>query len=262
MSQPTGRSNGLISLVGAGPGAADLLTLRALDRLRQADVICYDRLIEPEVLAMANSGARRIYVGKEVGANAWPQDKICALIIAEARKGLRVVRLKSGDPAIFGRATEELEAARAAGIEIELVPGITAATGAAALAGQSLTERGVTDTLVIATGMCQPGAQSPDWSRYAHPGTAFAFYMSVQQAPQIVQSLLQAGMPLAAPITVAVEVSKPGEKLHQTSLGQLTATLLCHQVQGGAMILATWPKDQTATHHAVSPAQNPLYCEA
>jgi uroporphyrin-III C-methyltransferase/precorrin-2 dehydrogenase/sirohydrochlorin ferrochelatase len=239
-------SAGHIALVGAGPGARDLLTVRAINRLQEADVIFYDRLVDPEVLDYARPDAKRVYVGKVVGACAWPQEKICEVISAEARKGLRVVRLKSGDPGIFGRATEELDAARANGIAVEIVPGVTAAMGAAAAAGRSLTERGVSDTLVLATGMLRPGAAAPDWARHAHPGTATAFYMSVGQSAQIVDSLLAVGMPAQCPVTVGVEVSKPGQALFDTTLADLPAALAKHGVTGCATILTTWPKDMPA----------------
>ena len=144
-------------MVGAGPGARDLLTMRAVQRLQQADIIFYDRLVDPEVLELARRDADRVFVGKEVGACAWPQDKIDRLIVAEASQGKRVVRLKSGDPSIFGRACEEIAAAQAAGIDVEIVPGITAASAAAAALGKPLTERGETDTFVITTGTCRPG---------------------------------------------------------------------------------------------------------
>ncbi|CAN0459624.1 unnamed protein product, partial [Hapterophycus canaliculatus] len=143
---------GSIALVGAGPGARDLLTLRAVERLQEADVIYYDRLVDPEVLELARRDAERVFVGKHVGAHAWPQDQINRVIVAEALKGRRVVRLKSGDPGVFGRAREEMDAARAAGVAVEIVPGITAASAAGAAMGQSLTERGQTDTLILATG--------------------------------------------------------------------------------------------------------------
>ena len=114
---------GHIALVGAGPGARDLLTMRAVDRLQEADVIFYDRLVDPGVLELARRDAERVFVGKEVGGHAWPQEKISAVVVAEARKGRRVVRLKSGDPSIFGRATEELTAAELANIPVEIRPG-------------------------------------------------------------------------------------------------------------------------------------------
>ena len=148
---PAGAGQGHIALVGAGPGARDLLTLRAVERLQEADVIFYDRLAGEDALELARRDAERVFVGKEVGACAWPQDKISSLIVAEAKKGRRVVRLKSGDPAIFGRATEELEAAQAAGIAIDIVPGVTAASAAAAATTKSLTERGASDAVVLVT---------------------------------------------------------------------------------------------------------------
>ena len=126
---PEADTVGSIALVGAGPGARDLLTLRAVERLQEADVIFYDRLVDEEVLELGRRDAERVFVGKHVGAHAWPQQRINAVIVAEARKGRRVVRLKSGDPGIFGRAGEEIEAARAAGIAVEIVPGVTAASG-------------------------------------------------------------------------------------------------------------------------------------
>lgn len=123
-------TGGVISLVGAGPGARDLLTLRAVKRLQDADVIFYDRLVDPDALELARRDAERVFVGMDVGASTWPQDKISTAIVAEARKGRRVVRLKSGDPGIFGRAAYEVEAAKAAGVRLEIVPGVAAACAA------------------------------------------------------------------------------------------------------------------------------------
>ena len=128
-----------------------VLTLRAIARLQEADVIFYDRLVDPGVLELARRDAERVFVGKVVGAHAWPQEQIDAAVVTEARKGRRVVRLKSGDPGIFGRLDEELAAARAAGIAPEIVPGVTAACAAAASLGRALTSRGATDALVSTT---------------------------------------------------------------------------------------------------------------
>lgn len=186
---------GHIALVGAGPGAADLLTLRALNRLREADVVFYDRLVEPEVVAQAGPRAERIFVGKEVGLHSWPQEKIDAAIVAAALQGRRVVRLKSGDPSVFGRACEEIEAARAAGIPVEIVPGVTAASAAAAQMLRPLTERGQTDRLVIATATCRPGDAPQGLAAALQPGTTLALYMAMHRLAEIRAELLAAGLP-------------------------------------------------------------------
>ncbi len=238
---PRDQTGGSISLIGAGPGARDLLTLRAVDRLQEADVIFYDRLVDEEVLELARRDAERVFVGKHVGAHAWPQERINAVIVAEALKGRRVVRLKSGDPGIFGRATEELEAAREADIPVEIVPGVTAASAAGAALGQSLTERGVTDTLVLATGTGSADDPLPDCTRFAGPGTTTALYMAARQAGRVQAALLAKGLGPAAPVTVAAEVSKPGEQMVQTTLGRLPADLQTHGIKGCALILVTWP---------------------
>ena len=135
---------GSVSLVGAGPGAKDLITQRGVQRLQEADVIYYDRLLDPEILELARRDAERIYVGKAPGCHSWPQEKITQTIVAAAKRGQRVVRLKCGDPGVFGRSTEETDALKASDILFEIVPGVTAACGAAASVGQSLT--GATST--------------------------------------------------------------------------------------------------------------------
>ena len=233
---------GHIALVGAGPGARDLLTLRAVERLQEADVIYYDRLVDTDVLELARRDAERIYVGKEVGAHAWPQDRICALIVAEARKGRRVVRLKSGDPSIYGRATEELEAARAAGIAVELVPGVTAANAAAAALGRSLTERGETDTVVLATGTCRPGDPTPDWAHHMRPGTTLAIYMGVRAADQIATSLMARGAPDCTEVEVVTHVSHPDQHILRTDLAHVGRDLRNSGADGVALIIVRLPK--------------------
>lgn len=239
---PETATTGSIALIGAGPGARDLLTLRAVARLQEADVVFYDRLVETEVLELARRDAERVYVGKVVGACAWPQDRINALLVAEAGKGRRVVRLKSGDPGIFGRAGEEIAAARAAGITVEVVPGVTSACAVAASAGVSLTERGVSDTLVLATGTDAQGKALPDSVRLTSPGTSTAFYMASRQAPQIEAALLARGMPPDTPFHLAVDVSKPTERMIEGSVSDLAATVAAEQITGCAIIMVTWSK--------------------
>lgn len=232
---------GRIVLVGAGPGARDLLTLRAVQRLQEADVVFFDRLVEDDVLDLARPEAERVFVGKHVGAHSWPQERINAVIVAAALAGRNVVRLKSGDPGIFGRATEELDAARAHGIDVEIVPGVTAACAAAAAMGQSLTERGRSDTLVLATGTGSAENPLPDCVRHAAPGTTTVFYMSVRQARRITDALLQKGLPADAEIGIAAEVAKPGQWLDRCHLADLPEALARNHVKGCAVILATWP---------------------
>ncbi len=242
---PQSQIEGHISLVGAGPGARDLLTLRAVERLQEADVIFYDRLVDPDVLELARRDAERVYVGKQVGAHMFPQDRISAMIVAEARKGRRVVRLKSGDPCIFGRATEELDAARAAGVSIDIVPGVTAALAAGASLGQSLTERGSVDTLVIASGTGSAENPLPDCTRMSGPGTTTAFYMAAQQSDRIAKRLMEQGLLHDSPIDICADVSKPTERYIQTTLGELVRTIESHGISGCAVILVTWPHENT-----------------
>ncbi|WP_371156937.1 siroheme synthase CysG [Jannaschia sp. 2305UL9-9] len=245
---------GHIALVGAGPGARDLLTLRAVERLQEADVIFYDRLVDPDVLELARRDAERVFVGKHVGANAWPQDRINDVIVAAARKGQRVVRLKSGDPGIFGRATEEIEAARAASIPVEIVPGITAASAAGASLSRSLTERGVANTLVLSTGTGHAGDPLPDSTRHCGPGTTTVFYMSVRQAGRLATQLMNQGLPPTSPVDICVEVSKPGQRHVAATVETMADRIAASQIAGCAVLLVTWP----AHHAAVNPAAAPM----
>lgn len=241
-SAVSGRGEPHIALVGCGPGARDLLTLRAMQRIEAADVVFYDRLVDPKVVALARPEVRRVFVGKHVGAHAWPQERINAAICAAASKGLRVVRLKSGDPGIFGRAAEELAAAEAQGIPCEIIPGVTAASAAAAAMGRSLTERGVSDALVLATGMARAGAEAPETVRFSGPGTTTALYMSVGQAPRIVADLQARGLNGRISVDVAVDVSKSSERVFSCALSALPQTLKAQGVTGCAVILVTWPE--------------------
>lgn len=239
---PQGAQGGHISLVGAGPGARDLLTLRAVERLQEADVIFYDRLVDAEVLELARRDAERVFVGKHVGAHSWPQAQINRVIIEEARKGRRVVRLKSGDPGVFGRAREELDAAEAAGISVDIVPGITAAMAAGAALGRSLTARGETDMLVLATGTGRAEAPFPASTRLSGPGTTTALYMSVGQADRLAVALARQGAPENLPVDIVVDASKPTERHVRCSIATLVPTIQDHGIVGGAMLLITWPR--------------------
>ncbi|KGB83465.1 siroheme synthase [Rhodovulum sp. NI22] len=239
---PDADALGVISLVGAGPGSADLLTMRAVQRLQEADIIFYDRLVDPAVLELARRDAERVYVGKAVGACAWPQERIDAIIVAAAKQGKRVVRLKSGDPCVFGRASEELAAARAAGLTVEIVPGVTAATAAAASIGQSLTERGQTDRLVFATGTCRDGDEAPDWGRILTPGTALALYMGVRKAAEIQHSLLESGLPAESIVEIISAASTVNERHVSARIDALAETIEIEKIPSPSILLVRRPK--------------------
>lgn len=250
---PESTDTGHIALVGAGPGARDLLTLRAVQRLQEADVIFYDRLVETEVLELARRDAERIFVGKHVGAHQWPQDRINSVIVAEARKGRRVVRLKSGDPGVFGRAGEEIAAADAASIPVEIVPGVTAACAAGASLTRSLTQRGIADTLVLATGTGCADDPVPNGTRLSGPGTVTALYMSVRQAARLAEHWIRQGIPSESRVDICADVSKKNERHIRATVSSLAHSITENGITGCAIVLVTWPKHaaaQTATLHA------------
>jgi uroporphyrin-III C-methyltransferase/precorrin-2 dehydrogenase/sirohydrochlorin ferrochelatase len=248
---------GHIALVGAGPGARDLLTLRAVDRLERADIVFYDRLVDPEVLELAHPEAERIFVGKHVGAHSWPQERINQVIVMEALKGRRVVRLKSGDPGIFGRASEELGAARAAGIPVELVSGVTAASAAGASLGKSLTERGIANTLVLATGTGCIEDPTPNSTRLCGPGTTTAFYMSVRQADRLCTDLIQRGLPPDTRVDICVDVSKSTERHFSAGINTLSEVIRDNQINGCAILLVTWPAGVCSTSVSIHDSEDP-----
>lgn len=254
--QPEADRAGHVALVGAGPGARDLMTLRAVQRLQEADVIFYDRLVDEEVLELARRDARRVFVGKHVGAHAWPQDRINAIILAEAQQGQRVVRLKSGDPGVFGRAGEELATLKAAGISCEIVPGVTAAFATAAAFGQSLTERGTSDTLVLTTGTGSDADPLPDCVRHVCPGTTTAFYMAARQVHRITDALLARGVPGDAQVQIGVDVSKEAQRLLICQLTELPEMIQRERITGTAMILLTWAKTAPVAASGPFPAMH------
>lgn len=237
-----GEVDGFVSLVGAGPGARDLITLRGVQRLQEADVIFYDRLVDPDLLELARRDAERIYVGKTPGAHSWPQDRINGVILAAACAGKRVVRLKCGDPGIFARGAEEGAACDAAGIPWEIVPGVTAASAAAAEIGGFLTERGRYDSLVLTTGTARPGDPAPDWASLARPGTTLALYMGIAAAPEIRAALLSAGAPAASIVEIVAEAGTPRTRHCTTTLGALAETVAAETIPNPAIIFIRLPK--------------------
>jgi len=240
---PKADKTGSIALVGAGPGAKDLLTLRAVERLQEADVIFYDRLVDPQVLELARRDAERVFVGKVVGASAWPQDRICDVIVNAAAQGQKVVRLKSGDPMVFGRAAEELEAANRHDIPVEVVPGVTAALATAAALQTPLTQRGQTDALMLCTAQNEDGNIHFDWASRAQPGTTMVVYMGVGQAARIAGDLTDRGYPAELPVTVAADVSKSNQSVVETSLAKMPGAITEAGITGCALIVLPVPRD-------------------
>jgi len=232
---------GSVSLVGAGPGAKDLITLRGVQRLQEADVIYYDRLLDPEVLELARRDAERIYVGKAPGHHSWPQDKITQTLVAAAKRGQRVVRLKCGDPGVFARSTEETDALKANNIAFEVVPGVTAACAAAASLGKSLTDRGKIDTLVLTTGHRADGYSVPEPIKDIKPGTCVALYMAVGAAPQITTHLQTNHPGIAFDVDVIAKAQRSGEAVVTCPLKDLPSTLARNGIMGEAMLLIRWP---------------------
>lgn len=227
---------GSVALVGAGPGAKDLITLRGVQRLQEADVIYYDRLVDPEILELARRDAERIYVGKRPGCHSWPQEKITQTVVTAARNGARVVRLKCGDPGIFARSMEEMDAVRAAGIPLEIVPGVTAACGAAAASGQTLTEREAIDTLILTTGHSTDGCAVPDSVKNLMPGSCIALYMAVSAAPDISAYLATHYDATDISVTIVAHAQSAREVIATCDITSLPATLDQHCITDTAML--------------------------
>jgi uroporphyrin-III C-methyltransferase/precorrin-2 dehydrogenase/sirohydrochlorin ferrochelatase len=216
-----GRGEGHVALVGAGPGAEDLLTLRAHRLLMQADVIVHDALVPEAVVSMGRRDAERILAGKRKGAHSMTQDEISRLLVELGREGKRVVRLKSGDPLIFGRAAEEMQALRDAGISYEVVPGVTAAFAAAADLELPLTLRGVASSLVFTTGHDLRGSTLPDWARLAVSGATVAVYMGRSVAADIAARLVEAGLSADTPVALVENASLETRRLLHGRLADL-----------------------------------------
>jgi uroporphyrin-III C-methyltransferase/precorrin-2 dehydrogenase/sirohydrochlorin ferrochelatase len=217
---------GSIALVGAGPGAADLVTLKAMRALQSADVVLYDRLVSAEILDYARREAQRILVGKAAGAPSCRQDDINALMVKLARDGKRVVRLKGGDPLLFGRAAEELAAARAAGLPIEVVPGITAALGAAAELKIPLTDRRFAKRLQLVTGHSEKGvAPEHDWHGLADAQTTTVFYMGSRTLAAMLPRMLAAGLDPATPAVAVLAATTASSTTVNAPIAELPDAL-------------------------------------
>lgn len=225
---------GKVYLVGAGPGAADLITLRGARLLDNADVVLYDALVDPAMLALCPR-ARQVPVGKRCGGQSMPQTEINAEIIAAARTHTCVVRLKGGDPMLFGRAREEIDALQAEGIEVEVVPGVSAAFGASADVMQSLTQRGVSRSVVFITPRVGRGEEDHRWARSAAAADTIVLYMAGQQAGAIAAALMRAGLPAQRPAVLVENATLAQRQIIPARLGSLGEA--AQRLRGGPAML-------------------------
>jgi len=239
-ASPGGAAAGVrhpVRLVGAGPGDPDLLTVRALRAIESADVILTDDLVDPRVLALARPGARVIAVGKRGGCRSTPQAFIQRLMLRCARAGARVVRLKGGDPMVFGRAGEEIAWLQAHGIGCEVVSGVTSMLSAAAALGTSLTHRELAHGVALVTGHPAAGGAEPDWVALARSGLTLAIYMGVARAGPIRAALRAGGLPDDLPAAIVASAGTPAQRVLRVPLGDLVEAIDRERVDPPAMLL-------------------------
>lgn len=228
---------GRVALVGAGPGDPELLTIKALNVLRRADIVYFDSLVGDGVLDLVRRDAARVYVGKRKGDHAVPQHEIQDRMIASARDGQFVVRLKGGDPFVFGRGGEEIAAVMAAGIPVDIVPGITAAIGAGASAGLPLTHRDYAQAVTFVTGHDRFGLPELDWRALSADRQTVVVYMGVGKAGEIAAKLIKAGAPGSRPVAVIENATTPRQKTAIGRLAQLERLVIAHDIEGPALIV-------------------------
>ncbi|ESQ92698.1 uroporphyrin-III C-methyltransferase [Asticcacaulis sp. AC460] len=236
-----GERTGVVHLVGAGPGDPDLLTLKALRLLGEADVIVYDRLVGDAIMDLARRDAERFYVGKQRSNHSVPQDQIHDLLVEQARLGKRVVRLKGGDPFVFGRGGEEVQALRDAGIEVHVTPGITAALGCAASSGVPLTHRDHAQSVTFITGHSRDGDHTNplmlDWAALSAANHTLVVYMGVATAHEISGKLIYHGRLPDTPVLIIENGTRPDERRTLTSLGELEAAIAATPPHGPALLI-------------------------
>lgn len=231
------REAGIVHLVGAGPGDPELLTVKAARLIRDADVIVHDRLVSAEVLDRARRDALRIDVGKTRGRHPVPQERICEILVEHASQGKRVVRLKGGDSFIFGRGGEEVEAVRAAGITVEVTPGISAALACAANTQIPLTHRDAAQAVTFVTGQPKAGGPELDYAALASAGHTVVIYMGVATAAATAERLIAAGRDASTPIAIVEKGSLPGERVITSTLARLGCEVESGHVTGPAVII-------------------------
>ena len=236
-ADPTGLQTGEVYLVGGGPGDPDLLTFRALRLMQQADVVLYDRLVAPAIVELVRKEAQRIYVGKRSDSHTVPQSELNALLVKLAQQGKRVLRLKGGDPFIFGRGGEEIEELAAAGVPFQVVPGITAAAGCASYAGIPLTHRDHAHSCLFVTGHLKDGKLAFNWPALLQPKQTVAIYMGVKGIDVLQENLLEHGMHPDMPAAVIQQGTTPNQKVYVGTVSTLAKTVADKEVKPPSMIV-------------------------
>jgi uroporphyrin-III C-methyltransferase len=246
-----------VILVGAGPGDPELLTIKAAKAIQTADVVVYDRLVAPAIVDLAPPHAERLFVGKTRSLHSVPQDDIHALLIDRAARGLTVVRLKGGDPFIFGRGGEEVDAVEAAGFSVSVIPGVTAAIGGAAASLLPLTHRDHASAVTFVAGQCK-GLSEQDWTGLSAPGRTLVVYMGVQDAGAIADKLMAEGRAPTTPVAVLENATRPDQRTIPATLKTLSSVMIRQAVASPALLVIG---EAAALAHAPIPHRSPAFAE-